>query len=352
MSTDLIIIEITNPLQVFGTPKGLDAIIDKIEADVKTIDRDISTEAGRDNIRSVAFKLAKSKKEIERMGLALTEQWREQTALVNAEKKRAGQRMQDLQDEIRKPLTEWEDAEKARVQRHEDSIGVLASLATWEGIDIITAKDVQGRIDAIPRHFTRRWEEFEGRAKSEREKVLIILTAQHAALVKAEADAAELARLKAEEAARLQAERDAKIAADAKAEAERLADERARAEAGRVQAEADELACKVERDRLAAVAREEKLAADLKQAEADKVAAAELATKKERERADAEVEKQLKASKAREADRDHRAKVNNTAAAALVLKIEEHAAGNVEALVKIIITAIAKGEIPHVSISY
>ncbi len=76
MSNDITIITIQNPLQVFSTPNGLDSIIDKIEAEAKSIDRDISTEAGRDNIRSLAFKLAKSKTFLDKMGKELTEEQR------------------------------------------------------------------------------------------------------------------------------------------------------------------------------------------------------------------------------------------------------------------------------------
>ncbi len=219
MSTEIVLFEITNPLQVFGTQKGLDAIIDKIEADVKTIDRDISTEAGRDNIRSVAFKLAKSKKEIERMGLALTEGWRDQTALVNAEKKRAAERMQRLQDEIRKPLTDWEDAEKARVSCHEVNIKALTDSLIFSCDPTVEVLTLQ--ISTNQKFYdSLEWEEFAVRAKIEHDRVQTALAGQLGARVKSDSDAAELSRLKAEEAARLQADRDAKIAADAKEKAE------------------------------------------------------------------------------------------------------------------------------------
>lgn len=220
MNTELVLIDIPNPIVVFSTPNGLDAIIDKIEAEVKAIDRDISTASGRDNIRSIAAKLARSKTTLDKIGKELTEEQRKQITAVNAERRRAWDRMEALQHEIRKPLTKWENVEKDRVAADE-----LAS----------------------------KWQEFRTRADMLYSNAKSSLEAMLVAKLKAESEAKELARLRAQEEARLKAENEARIAAEATAKAEALAKEKADALAKQVEAEKQASA---ERERLATQARE------------------------------------------------------------------------------------------------
>lgn len=387
MSQELTVIEISNPLVVFSTPKGLDAVIDKIEAEAKSVVRDISTQAGRDNIRSLAHDLAKAKNMLDKMGKDLTEEQRAQITAVNAERSRAWDRMEALQAEIREPLTTWENADKVRVKAHEDGLVIIQNHTVFLAPPSPT--DVERSIASLIEYGkSRNWDEFAGRAQMEHEKAYKYLTEKLAEVKKNEADALELARLKAEEAARLQAEREAKIAADAAAKAKADAEAVAALAAKKAADEAAAAAAREENERIEKVAaqqRAEKAEADraaaAKQAEIDKQQAAEAAkaaadkaaldavlaaalaeTEKqkaveaaaqaERDRNAAEIDKQIKAQKEREADKTHKAKINNEAAAALVLKIETHAAGDVEGLVKKILTAIVKGEIPHVSITY
>ncbi len=350
MTTELALIDIKNPLQVFSTEKGLDAVIDKIEAEVKTIDRDISTAKGRDNIRSIAAKLAKSKTALDKMGKDLTEEQRAIVTAVNAERSRAWDRMEALQKEIRKPLTEWEDAEKNRVAAHEARIAEIEALATFDATP--TTEEIEKRIVWFEALTIRDWQEFSARYKDvhakswERLQARITVARQH------DADQAELARLQAQEQARLQKEREDKIAADAKANAERAAKEAADALAAKVKADADASARR-EQDALDAV----------KKAEADKIALAEraetdrvaalakaeadkkLAEQAVRDKLAAEQAAEQKAQAAREADIEHKKKINNVALDALCVYLEVEQA-------KRIIAAIAKGEIPNIKITY
>ncbi len=358
-----------------------------VEAEAKSVVRDISTQAGRDNIRSLAHDLAKAKNRLDKMGKDLTEEQRVQIAAVNAERSRAWERMEALQKEIRAPLTEWEEADEKRVAAHEAALVFIQNHTEY--LLPPSSADIERSIaHLIEFGKSRNWEEFSGRAQMEHEKAYKYLTEKLVEVKKNEADALELARLKAEEAERQQKERDAKIAADAAAKAKAEAEELAAQVAAKAAAEAAAAAAREENERIEKVAaqqRAEKAEADraaaakqaeidkqqaaeaakaaaekaendakiaAEKAEADKLKAVEEAAKAERDRQAAEIEAQVKAQKEREADKAHKAKINNEAAAALVLKIETHAAGDVEGLVKKILTAIVKGEIPHVTITY
>lgn len=352
MSTEVALIEITNPLVVFSTPKGLDAVIDKIESEAKSIDRDISTPAGRENIRSLAFKLAKSKKEIERMATALTEEWRDQTKLVNAEKNRGIERMQSLQDEIRKPLTEYEEAEKNRVNGHELQLSLLSAFDTWEHTTP-TAEEIKKRIADLPEVYNRDWQEFSVRAKVEFDRISISLADLLSARQKADSEAADLARLRAAEDARLQAERDAKIAKIAKEAteaAEKAAAEKASALAADVAAKA-EAAEKAKSEALERAEKAEaaKLAAEDK-ARTDALLAAQKATQDEKARAAAVEKADSDAKAAREADKAHKEKIHNDIMTAILKTLGEIPQGSDR--VKGLVVALAKGEIPHVKITY
>ncbi len=347
MTTELATIEIKNPLQVFSTPKGLDAVIDKVEAEVNAIDKDVSTEAGRENIRSLAFKLAKSKNALDKMGKDLTEEQRAIVTAVNAERSRAWDRMEALQHKVRQPLTDYENTEKLRVQGHEDALAHIVSLGVFEG-DVTTAI-IESRIKQFEVLAPRNWQEFDIRYAHEVKTLSAALESRLAASKKADADREELARLQAAEQARLQKEREDKIAADAKAEAERVAKAEADALAAKVKADAD-AAAKREQDALDAVKKAEadKVAAAAK-AEADKKDAEEAAAKAERDKIAAEQEAEKKAADAREKDKEHKAKINNEAKAAI---IKVGAIIDAEECAQAIIVAIAKGLIPHVKITY
>ena len=369
MSTEIAVIEIANPLQVFSTPKGLDAIIDKIEAEVKNIDSDISTEKGRDNIRSIAFKLAKSKTALDKMGLDLTETQRLQIAAVNVERKRAWERMETLQAEIRKPLTDWENTEKLRVSERELALSEMIGLTLqFNNTADDTVENIEKRINRLQEiGKSLDWHEFTQRAQDTHKSSYDALRAMLDRRIKIDAEQAELDRLRKEDAERKQKEHEDRIAkeaadkaridaeAKAKAEAEALAakvkaeQDKAEQEKQRIikdkedaEAKAKEAETKAEMEKIAAEGREK--AAKI-QAEKD----AEASAQRERDKIAAEKKTEADALAKREADKNHRKKINNEAKAA-ILKVG--AILDAEERSEAIIAAIAKGAIPHVKIEY
>lgn len=118
MNTDNKQIAITelNALDVFCNKTDiLDAILSQIEKDARSLVPDISTKKGRDAIASNAYNVAKAKTAIEKEGKALADRQKEIPRLIDASRKRAKTFLENLQEEVRKPLTDFEEEERRKV---------------------------------------------------------------------------------------------------------------------------------------------------------------------------------------------------------------------------------------------
>lgn len=343
-ATDLAVVQ-TLKAEVVFAPGGVEALIERVAAECRAFKADISTKTGRDAIASFAYKVARSKTAIDKLGKDLAADLKKQTAAIDAERRRAWDAIESLQVEVRKPLTDWENADKTRIDAHEKAIAEIQALLDFGGQEA-AADQIKARIEALAARPAREWQEFVDKAS---EAVLYVgkrLEDMHAASVTREAERAELARLRADQVAREQRERDEKIAAEAAERARTEAEAKAKSEADEAAARATAEQQRVEREKAAAEERARKAEADVKaaaeRAERDRVAAVEAERKRA---ADAKAADEAAAA-AREADKKHRAKINNEALAAIV------AAGASEDIGKAIIAAIAQGKVPHVKISY
>jgi hypothetical protein len=362
----LALIEQMNPVEIYGSGK-IEDILKKIESETKTKEIDISTKQGRDELASLAYKIARSKTFLDDLGKKLGEDAKKQLDAINAERKKARDFLDNLKDDIRKPLTEWENKEKNRIQSHETAISEIISiranvLQNWQ---ILPLYEVETKINFF-KTLNREWDEFKQRADKEIEMSIQVLVDARNNIVKRDNEKAELERLKTQEAARIQKEREEQIAKEAaeraKKEAEEIAERIAREKQLASEAEAkileqkrlDDLA-KLEKERRDA---EEKAARAVKEkkdaeerakqaaikAEEDKKRAIEAERKKiEQEKLLAQQE-ELK----RENNKKHAAKINNEIAKALM-----NVGSNLdESLAKLIVIDIVKGKIPHLKVLY
>jgi hypothetical protein len=349
-SLELMVVDAQNAVQIF-TGGGMAGLIDGIQTKVRAIKLDPSTATGREEIRAVAYKIARTKTALDAEGKRLTEGWREATNKVNAERKKAAERLEALQAEVRAPLTNFENKEKARVAAHEAALleitGMMAMLQAHPDMSLELLLDHQ--MDAAAMLPGYAWEEYELRARCERAALAKYLTSRIEARRTFDAEREELARLRKEEedriqrarderlkaeaadAARLAAERKAKAEADAEAsrvikaaerEHKRVADEaeRVRLENERAQRAIEEALRREEQAKIdaekrardaeeARVAAEKRAAADLKAAQDKAKRDAKEAVERERAR-QAHVRKEAEAAQAkREADKNLRAKV-------------------------------------------
>lgn len=348
-------------LAIYSKPEGLEPWLEKIRSEVSGHVPDLKTKKGRDQIASLAFKVRKSKSALDALGKQLVDELKEAPKKVDAERKRMRDTLDALADEVRQPLTDWEEAEAKRVHHHELAICTLREI----GSDCVSAEQYKAAIDDLEKiAIDDSWEEFASDAAKAKDANLAGLRTLLADRIKYEAEQAELAKLRAEAEARAKADHEAAIAAAAVAKAQ--AEEKERAEAAErkaKQAIADAEAA-ANAERLAAEKREAelKLAAEQaenrrlqqeRQAEQDRKDAAEKAERDrqqaiadERARQQAAEKAERDAAEQRERNRAHVGKINRAALAALVESgIDEETGKN-------IIKLISAGKVPNVVINY
>lgn len=332
------------PATVFA-PGGVEGIISKLETDVRAIDRDISTPEGREAVKSLAYKVARSKTALDEMGKGLVAGIKAQAATIDAERRIIRERLDALRDEVRDPLTDWESRESARVCDHENALVWLATsdrFATPPTVAMIRAQlaDVAGLSD-------RNWQEFGERADAAIADARAKLNAMLAATEQAERDAAELADLRRMKAEREEQDRIAAIAAQA-AERARIYAEQA------AEHQAKERAEQEERERIRAEQAEQwKKEAEVRAAKQAEEAAAR-AIEQERRRVAAEQEKRAAekaledaAERKRQENKRHRQKIANE----IIGDLMNHT-GNCSEVSHAVFEAIARGAIRHVSVTY
>lgn len=378
-TTAVTVIEIKqeNMLAAFTTEKGLDPYLEELarRARASIVGSDVTTIAGQDIIRSVAYSLAKSKKPLETMADALTQAAKATIWKVNEERDRGIAAIDELQTELRRPLTEYEAREKTRIKAHKDRLLEIAGLATFPAGLPVTCEEIQARIDRLGSFKDVQWQEFTESARAAMENFTKTMTDMLENTKKAEAAAAELAQLRAAEAARLQKEHDDRIAREAaekaridaemkaaieKKQAEEAAaavlkaETEAKEKAEREKKEAEErAAAAAEKAKADAKAAEDKRLADLKAAEEKAEREKAAAVQAEKDRVAAEKKKQDDADAARAANEKHKAKINGEALRFIMTTITACQTGaGAEEIAKAIVIAIAKGEIPSVTIKY
>ena len=346
-STALAIPERAELVALFKQEGGLDPIIARIEAEVRSHVADVTTKRGRDAIASLAYKVARSKTTLDDAGKALTDEQRRQINVVDAARRSMRDRLDALKDEARKPLDAWEAAEKERVDMLKSRLQRLTGATPAEETPDAFAALI-ARIEATAIDDT--WQEFVADAAKAKDATLTRLR-----------DAADLIRLRAEAAARAEADRIAaeqaaeavrqRLAAEAeaarKADEERLAAERAakieqdKAEAAARAASEAEARAKEEADRRAREAAERE--AELQRQLAASMAREEAAAQAERDRI-AEAERAAEGARAkRAADAAHRSRIQSAIAEALEAYMGMGAMG--------VADAIIGGAIPHVKVS-
>lgn len=323
-----------NPASLFGSGQ-IETIITAIEKDVRAEVYDIATDKGRERIKSVAYKIARSKTTLDDIGKEHVAAIKLQTAAIDKERKALRDRLDALKDEVRGPLTAWEEAEKDRVEGHERALVFIIESVRFDG-EAPTVDAISQRIEGVNFHSLRDWQEFKDRADAAIAEALAKLSAMLVTAEQAERDAAELAELR-----RLKAEREEQDRANAAIKAAEVAAQQ-RAEAERQRAE------QAKRDQEAAVARA--IEQERQRAERDKAAAIEAERRRQEEdarRAAAQKAAEEYAERKRQENKRHRAKVHKE----ITLALSEILTDNADEATALI-EAIAAGKIPYVSITY
>jgi hypothetical protein len=316
MSKDLLLLRDSTIEQAFTTGEGVDTAITALTDIVRGYEHNLDTVGGRKKTASLAAKVSKVKTTVDAIGKEMVSEWKSKAKVVDANRKKLRDACDELRDEARKPLTDWE-AEEARIKAEKE-------------------------------------------AAIEAEKAAALLLADH-----------EIALL-------LNEKRDDDIAAKLILEAQ-AAEERKRIEREALERRAKEKAERqlieqreqLERDKAEVLAEVERNKQAVKQAGLDKIAAKEAADLAEERRIAAEVQAKIAAEQAaenarvqaavdqkakeaaeqaenekREANKKHVGKIRKEAKESLM------ALGIDEAMAKKVVLAIHNGDIKNVSINY
>ena len=106
--TQLITIDSNNALELFTDESKLKELILLAQQLTKTLIPDILSEKGRKDIASMAYSVARTKTYLDSIGKELVSHYKEIPKKIDSGRKFARDSLDNLRDEVRKPLDEWE----------------------------------------------------------------------------------------------------------------------------------------------------------------------------------------------------------------------------------------------------
>lgn len=323
-NTGLVVIDIKpESYPTLYVTNGLDKYLNQIRQAVNEVP-DVTTAKGRARIASLAASASRSKTAIEKPGREYLRHLKEQPKIIEAELRRFVIECDEIRDETRRPLTEWE-AEQERLAAE------AAYAAMWQ-----EAHEMDARITA----------ERAAKKESDHEMALLMNDAFDRD-AKAKADEVERLRKAHEEFITQQAAEKAKREVEEKAKRDIEAAEQREREAKLAQERAEQKAEQDKKDAAAKAEREKQ----------DAIAAEKLKAQEEAERVQREAKQKEDARLAEEkrvadeaakraADVEHRRTINRQAVADLI------ANGLPEDCAQKCVAAIAKNLISSVRITY
>ena len=299
-------------VQLF-TEKGLDPVLKQIKAEIDKFTPNIETAKGRKEIISFARKIASSKVFIDKAGKELNADIKAKAKLIDTERKRARDTLDKWRDEVRKPVTEFEEAERIKIEKER-----LLEIFNMDHEEALEMDDLFNREKALAlKEAEIAKVEEEKRQKDEDER---------------------LAKEQLERDERLKKEAAEKARRDAEAKIQHEKDEKER-----IKREAQEAAEIAKRDKIAAEERA-KLEKEIAIQKAKDGAKAEAQKKEQQRLAQEKAEKEAAEKKA--ANKRHQANINNKILDAFnTLEIPKDTA-------KKIVIAVCQGNIPHMTINY
>ena len=187
------------PLAEFETgPLGvlIAALAKRADAFRKTAT--IETRAGRDEIASFAYRLARAKTTLESAGKDVADKLKDLPKKVDANRRRVREAIEGMQTEVRAPLTAYEAREKARTEKHLAAIERLRATGVGEFPLSTTSAEIQSILSAVQEMQIDEatCEEFEVDYRMEREQACARLASALLGRKRYEQDQAELARLR------------------------------------------------------------------------------------------------------------------------------------------------------------
>lgn len=318
---------------------SIPGLIERVRKDSLALVPDASTEKGRKEVKSLAYKIARSKTALDDLGKEYVAGIKTQAKSIDEQRKQWRDAMDELKAEVMKPVTDYEEAEAARVNALKARIAEIEQLgkAYDENGRPLSSEELQAKADTLAElEVDGMFAELETEADAAWAQSFRSLTANIKQRREVEAQQAkeEAERKAAEEKA--QQEREDKIRQEAAEKARREADEKAKAEAERHEREKRQAEEEARR-------RQEQHEREKREAEERAARAAE----EERQRIERQQQEEREAAAKRQADREHAGTIHREIVADLMDRCNLS-----EAQGRSIVEAIVKGSINHVSITY
>ena len=345
---ELMPLENINAVSIFSEG-GLDKLLEQIHTEAESHVPDLETDKGRKAIASIAAKVAKSKTYLDGLGKDMVSVWKNQAKVVDAERRKMRDDLDELKITIRKPLTDYEQAEDDRITKITETIQETID-AGDNAIEVYLNCDLQVIVDHLKEiegiNPADGFGEFEERITEVKAVAIKKLNEAIEKRKQHDADQSELENLRKEAAEREEAQRIAIKESQREEREKRIAKEAAEKAKADAERKSQEETARIEADRKKAI--DDKNAAEQRAIEAERKAKidSENAAKAEREKIEVERLREKEAAEKREANTRHRRKINNKAVNCLIAK------GIEKEIAVIVITAIAKKEIDYVTIAY
>ena len=232
-----------NLQQFFADGENLQKVADRIETLARGLVADVSTKEGISQIKTAARQIASVKKKVDDLGKTVVAELKALPKIIDKNRADFRERMESLQEEIRRPVTDIEERQKAI----DDIKGTHFACSTCNSQELAAKiEELETQRAAVTADV---WNEaYEDVLKAFDSEIGALSTMKSAA-EKREEDARRLAELKAKQAEadriireqkiKEEAERKVREEAEARAAAEKARLEREKAEAERKAAEAE-----------------------------------------------------------------------------------------------------------------
>jgi len=334
---------------------GLDSYYQTIREQVMSEVPDLTTKKGIARVKSLAAMVSSSKVAVEKPGREYLKQLKEMPKVIEATLRDWNQKMDSLRDEVRKPVTDMEDAEKARIVALELRVNEIKQIgdSVTTDLDSLVLGELLESLNKIS--IDDSFQEFKEVAQHAKSNVESKLQQFLSVRVQFEEGQKELARLRAEQEERDRIQREKDIADQARREAEQKvmkekleAEQRERAaKDAQLKAEQDayELQQKLEQERKDALLRQQQAVEQA--AERERQRHIEEQNKIKYEAEQARIQEEIKA-----ADIAHRKEVNNEILSDLIIGAKGKGVDLPVDVAKGIILMIATGKVRHTSIKY
>lgn len=235
-----------NLQQFFADGENLQKVADRIETLARGLVADVSTKEGISQIKTAARQIASVKKKVDDLGKTVVAELKALPKIIDKNRADFRERMESLQEEIRRPVTDIEERQKAI----DDIKGTHFACAACNSQELAAKiEELETQRAAVTAEV---WKEaYEDVLKAYDAEIGALSTMKSAA-EKREEDARRLAELEAKQAEADRIIREQKIKEEAERKAREEAEARAAAEKDRLErekAEAERKAAEAERAR-------------------------------------------------------------------------------------------------------